>query len=381
VKALLRPTPILLFVVLAVPWFVVVSLRNPEFPQFFFIHEHFERFTAEEGVGHPNGPFYYIPALLGGPMPWSLLVVLLLLRRAGRDAAKSVASEPRDFLALWAGIVIAFFTVASSKLPSYILPAYPALALLTGAFFDRVVDEERLVRGPLDAVAWLFGGLAAIGIVAGIGSLVLAPVLAPRFDVEPEGLRDVGISSLALALPLLAASALTLRREMAARFGTVGVLVLLISALEIGLFGGMGVRALAKTSRDLAAAIAAETTPGDQSLVAAYHRLMQSLSFYSQRRVTQVMATSEIEFGLSHAPDRDEYFWEDLTRLQREWASGRKVFVATNDDLVGDLDAALVPKPRLLARDGNRVLVVNFPATAAGARLPEAPGPAQPADG
>jgi len=58
------------FGTIAVPWFVLVQLRNPEFFRFFFIHEHFERFATAEA--HRAGPWwYFVPILLLGMMPWT----------------------------------------------------------------------------------------------------------------------------------------------------------------------------------------------------------------------------------------------------------------------------------------------------------------------
>jgi 4-amino-4-deoxy-L-arabinose transferase-like glycosyltransferase len=59
----------LLLLIVTVPWFWLVSRRNPEFLHFFFIHEHFERYTS--GVHRRAAPFwYFVPQLLGGMLPW-----------------------------------------------------------------------------------------------------------------------------------------------------------------------------------------------------------------------------------------------------------------------------------------------------------------------
>src|SRR6185369_2306622 len=66
-------TGLLLFLAVAAPWFVVVSLRNPEFAYFFFIHEHFERFTST--VHGRYQPFwFFVPVLLGTMLPWAFFI-------------------------------------------------------------------------------------------------------------------------------------------------------------------------------------------------------------------------------------------------------------------------------------------------------------------
>src|SRR5208283_663 len=119
------------FAVLAVPWFAVVSARNPEFFDFFFIHEHFTRFLTTEHR-RTGAWWYFVPVLIGGVLPW-LSVFAWSAYRAWRDAP-TVADRFswRRFALLWALVIFLFFSASGSKLPSYILPIFPALALVIG---------------------------------------------------------------------------------------------------------------------------------------------------------------------------------------------------------------------------------------------------------
>ena len=128
--SLLHWHPLLVFLIVAVSWFVVVSMRNPEFFEFFFVREHFERFLANgpERVGHPQGPFYYLPVMLLGPAPWTIVALRLAGTEAGRRAFARIPGDARPLTLLWTLIVFGFFSAASSKLASYVLPAMPALA-------------------------------------------------------------------------------------------------------------------------------------------------------------------------------------------------------------------------------------------------------------
>ncbi|TLY85096.1 MAG: phospholipid carrier-dependent glycosyltransferase, partial [Gammaproteobacteria bacterium] len=104
-----------LFAGLAAPWFVVVSLRNPAFPGFFFVHEHFARFltTVHQRV---EPWWYFLPLLLVGVLPW----VVPLARACGRAALTSGAAagaapgsasapfEPLKFLLVFAAVTLAF---------------------------------------------------------------------------------------------------------------------------------------------------------------------------------------------------------------------------------------------------------------------------------
>lgn len=148
-----------LFLLLAAPWFVAVSAANPEFARFFFVHEHFERFlTAQHD--RPGPAWYFVPVLFLGFFPW-LLSVASGLWQAAR-AAEPARFRPTRFLLAWCIAVFAFFSLSSSKLPPYILPMFPALALLVGA--QLAGASRRLLVAQCGVAALL--GLALLALLA-----------------------------------------------------------------------------------------------------------------------------------------------------------------------------------------------------------------------
>jgi 4-amino-4-deoxy-L-arabinose transferase-like glycosyltransferase len=124
-----------LFAVVAAPWFVVVSLRNPSFPGFFFVHEHFARFltTVHQRV---EPWWYFLPLLLLGVLPW-IAPLARACRCAWAGAAPNTAAAPQfkplKFLLIFAAVTLVFFSASGSKLAPYILPMLPVLAAVTGA--------------------------------------------------------------------------------------------------------------------------------------------------------------------------------------------------------------------------------------------------------
>lgn len=125
---------IALFTSIVAPWFIAVCLKNEEFFQFFFIHEHFERYTTTQH--HRLGPVYYfIPILLLGVFPWiaATLRALVTTRHTTKTGEELRGSfDSIRFLWTYCAFIFVFFSLGGSKLPSYILPMMPALALLTG---------------------------------------------------------------------------------------------------------------------------------------------------------------------------------------------------------------------------------------------------------
>ncbi len=139
-----------LFFLVAAPWFILVSLKNPEFAQFFFIHEHFERFlTKVHGRYQPL--WYFIPVLFGIMLPWSCFIPSAL-RDAWRNR-KMPQGEIFAWLAIWAIFIFIFFSKSNSKLPPYILPVLPPLALLVASYFDVAAEKGKIFRGGFIAIA------------------------------------------------------------------------------------------------------------------------------------------------------------------------------------------------------------------------------------
>jgi 4-amino-4-deoxy-L-arabinose transferase-like glycosyltransferase len=158
-------------------------MRNPEFFDFFFIHEHFTRFLT--GEHRREGPWwYFVPIFAVGILPW--------LTVFGWTAARMWKAEERDangfdwqrFVLVWSAVIFVFFSASGSKLPSYILPIFPALALAIGRQL-AVLPCATLARVTLPLV--VVAGIVALGALFGYESLArrfadarqpLAPLLA-----------------------------------------------------------------------------------------------------------------------------------------------------------------------------------------------------------
>jgi hypothetical protein len=122
-------------VVLAVtlPWYVAASIRLPQFPRYFFWEHNVVRFLAP--FAHQQPVWFYGPILLGGLLPASLFLagfVRFLL--SGEECAATGRCPELGFLLLAGGWCVLFFSLSDCKLPTYIMPAFPPLALALGYF-------------------------------------------------------------------------------------------------------------------------------------------------------------------------------------------------------------------------------------------------------
>src|SRR4030095_898224 len=169
-------TAIALAIVL--PWYVVMVVQHGRaFTDFALGHEIVERMLSEESFGAPaRGFFYYFKIWPGDAAPWSALFVASIGWIAWRwSSLDRAARQAVIFAAVWFISVFLLFSVSRSKVPHYVLPAYPAAALLIGLFVDRLADtrDDGLWWGVPMAVIDLASMLAAA--VTGLFLDVLAP--------------------------------------------------------------------------------------------------------------------------------------------------------------------------------------------------------------
>ncbi|MGV3655447.1 MAG: phospholipid carrier-dependent glycosyltransferase, partial [Noviherbaspirillum sp.] len=337
---------LLLFSVIAAPWFILVSQANPEFPHFFFIHEHLQRFTSH--VHGREGPWYYfIPLLLAGTVPWLAVLPQSLAygwRRAREDTREA------GVLLSWAGVIFVFFSASGSKLPSYILPVFPALALLVALYLKHVPDKA------LRLAAAGFFLCCAIGLGA---SLVF--LLQTRNAYEAQLYRSYLPWAVGAALVGVAGAVLSL--WLAPRRPRDAIAVLAATALLAGQVALVGHEPLGryKAGIEHVSAIRAELRPQTASapiyLVGLYE---QALPFYLERTLTLVASPGELEFGLRQEPRLWLPTMESfVARWQADRTAGRKAIAIMRPDTFSALEQAGFPM-RVIAWDPRRVIVTNL---------------------
>jgi 4-amino-4-deoxy-L-arabinose transferase-like glycosyltransferase len=176
ILAALQVRGLLLFALIAVPWFALVEQRVPGFLRYFFIHNHFERY-AEGGFNNPRGAWFYFALVLGGILPWTLA-----LFPAVRSAlARTATTHGLMVLGLlWSIAVVVFFTFPRSKLPGYVLPAVPALAIVLGPWCANWKYRRRFaVAGAVLCLVLIPAAMRASGLDPGRMASLLQTQIAP----------------------------------------------------------------------------------------------------------------------------------------------------------------------------------------------------------
>lgn len=143
VRALHWAAFVLPMIAVCVPWYVAVMKLNPEFGGYFFGEHNLERFT--KGSNHPQPFWFYVPILFASMFPASLLLPSMGVFVASRSEQKrQLRSKDLGFLSCASVWILVFFSAASCKLPTYILPAIPLVSLMLGVMIDQTVLRPEL---------------------------------------------------------------------------------------------------------------------------------------------------------------------------------------------------------------------------------------------
>jgi len=184
---LAHPLAIVAFCAVALPWYLLCARRNPDFLHVFIFQHNFERYLTPL-FQHQQPFWFFAPITILALLPWPAFLIAAAQEALRLWREKKCTSSPGFFVACWAVFPIVFFSFSQSKLPSYILPAVPALALLIAIGATRSFQRTRT---------------NALVLSAGIGVvwIVLAAIFLHAAHKSP--FAEMGHS-----IPLLAATAL-----------------------------------------------------------------------------------------------------------------------------------------------------------------------------
>ena len=284
----------------ALPWYVLVTLRSDfEFFRVFIIQHNIQRFFGDVAPGgqHIEPFYYYLPCLLLGIYPWSffaLQAIIRPLRRLVRQwKSERALTGKTTFPLLWCVLVLLFFSLSRAKLPTYITPAFPPLAILIAGYLYELASAPSGRRtGASLFVPVLLGALtaAALAVFLIIGAGKIAP-----FELGNLHL----FTALAVTCGPLGAVVLVIRRRHrgAFIFQSAGqTLFALLIALSILPVVSNHRQEPQKRLTEQACAWL-----GDSGTLAAYRYRKTALSFYSRRVVLYLEADHKAE-TIVHLP-------------------------------------------------------------------------------
>jgi 4-amino-4-deoxy-L-arabinose transferase-like glycosyltransferase len=316
-------------IVLAVnlPWWILMAHRNPQFVQFFFVHEHLTRFaTTEHGRSQP---WWYFTAILSvGALPW-FAPIARGVTDAWRAPPLPAGSRFRTerFLLNWAAAVFLFYSPSGSKLAPYILPMMPPLALLAGRYLAST--NSRALRSTL----LLAAGFAIV--------LLLAEALAPRLAhaTERDAFAALGSWAMKGGLVLACATAAAawlarLNREAAS-----------IATLALGLAAGLALLTVGTNvfERTRGGPLLARHIAPHLEAASAFYCVgtyFQTVTFSLRRTCMAVGSPGELEVRFD---DGERNFIATYAEFATEWARSRRPVAVVAPAVWPDLQALQIP--------------------------------------
>jgi 4-amino-4-deoxy-L-arabinose transferase-like glycosyltransferase len=342
----------LVFLAIAAPWFVVLALKNPDLWRYFLVREAVERVATTEH-GRIKEWWYFVPLLAAGFVPWTPLLPALAILRGGTGRTRELVR----LCAAWAALGFVLFTLSQSKLPSYVLPLLPPLAVLVGTVVAKTAETNRLgQRDVLVRVCCLFAIVAFPGAVT-----VLVRYASVKYGLATSDRLMVLTIALASAL---AGGAALLAKRMRLFASLLAATSLLALLMVVAKFPAFERRMGSKTPAKFLAESIQRADPTGQIPVVSCLEFPRGLPFYLQRLVLWYHPAekhNEQVFEFTAARGGSPQLLTELSQLRDLLGGPQKVFcVATKNGFAtirGELNQPLYK----LEEAGNWMLLSNQP--------------------
>jgi 4-amino-4-deoxy-L-arabinose transferase-like glycosyltransferase len=333
-----------IYAAITLPWIIAMAMREKEFLYFFFIDQHVLRFLTSKHKR--SGPVYYfLPVLFAGLLPWSVLIPRSIV-----NAWKN--SELRLF-AIWTFVVFVFFSLSGSKLPPYILPAFPALSILIGhllySYWENLIKQRTEI-----AVYLVIFAAFALSALLPLNALFNTYINSVS-EEAPTIMKDLRNFSIAVSLSSFVLFCLLSIR----RFNRFSILFYLFTFFSLFLVSAIisstPVLDRMNTTKELAMVINQKRTGQDP--IVNYAAYDQTLPFYTRSRVIVASYKGELEMGSRYEDAKDIFYNDD--RLIKLLNSPKNVFTVLKKKRLAILEDKISRPMTVLKCVNERCLVYN----------------------
>lgn len=335
-----------IYLAITLPWIIAISLREKEFLYFFFMDQHILRFLTSKHKR--SGPIYYfLPVLFGGMFPWSIFI------------PKAIASIWKNkelrLMLIWVFVVFSFFSISGSKLPPYILPLFPPMAIIIGYLFHEKWQSQvnRRIEIPIYILIFLIFGAAAL--LSQISPL--STYIQEMSGDAPAGIvKDLLVFSLWVSLTSFMMICLLIFK----RFTTHGWLFTLLSsfslAIMFGILFNLNVIDRLRTAKDIAMMINAHKTEADY--IIGYSSYEQTIPFYIKQGITVASYKGELEMGSKYEDAKKIFITEE--EFLKLLPSDKKILFVTKEKRLKRLQEMFPKRIRIQGCQNDRCLVTNY---------------------
>ena len=311
---LFSPMGILIMLAISSPWIILAQKANSDFLWFFFVQEHFLRYTTAMH-GKENPLFYYVPIIIAGTLPWCAFLAEAMTGSSGSPAGKISFRGALDwrFLLTWSIFIFVFFSLSSSKLIPYMGPFFLPIAVIFGYIFGLYDDRERTLTGKGKFLLLPVVIQSCMFII-----LLCVPVFLKRHNIALSEWLPLIAIPFVLQVLLMFLPRVVKKRWNRGWFLT----IYLISALFLSsLLLPVSHFLTPYKSAYPVTQIIKSLLPADEDLF-QYGISLYGIDFYSKTRTPVVDDFGELGYGIKRlsADERSRYFLrsEDFFRLCRE---------------------------------------------------------------
>lgn len=315
---------LMLFILIILPWYLLVQNANPEFFHFFFVTQQVTRFLSKAEFNNQTPFWFYAPIICIGFFPWTIFLLQALKRNILQ------LNEPTHlFLLLWPIIIFIFFSIPRSKIMGYILPVFPPLALIVGHYLSHYWEniERKNLRSNIliCQIMMLF-----------LASFLIITLQRQWIDLPRDAIPYLYSIAIVLFVSTVFATALYAQKTIVPLFAT--CLCLSIAILFILLFGAPHLNQ--NSTKPLITYLKTVIKPEDE--VVNYYKFYQDIPLYLERRITIVNDwhspsiisrdnwARELWFGMPFQ-NTSEWLIGENTFWQR-WQSTKHIYVFVNSN-------------------------------------------------
>jgi len=348
---------LLLFAVIALPWYFLAQKANPEFLHFFFVTQQVSRFLTTTEFNNKTAFWFYIPIVIAGIFPWSILITQSVFHHVKKVWQNRQENTVSLFLLLWFFIIFTFFSIPKSKTVGYIIPIFPALTLLIANFIDNAWSHGKSKGMTIGAIEF-----ASASIITSICFFV-----APHIDSlnihHQLATHLYQAGALFLIAGLITVYLLKKKSSIASMFYCMlgfGISFTLILSATSPALNNRSIKPLTMELNSI-------VQPEDE--IVTYYKFYYDLPIYTGKRITVVADwnapdivkndnwTRELWYGMPFQNTQDwliskEIFWQ-------RWNSDKRLYVLTDSHYYDELKSVAKNKIFEIARFQNTVLLTN----------------------
>lgn len=334
---------VMIFLLITLPWHILVQLKNPEFFRFYFIEQHFLRYFTDYASRAKK--WWFLPTLLvAGLYPWVAFFPQAIIHHLPKNFNGWQQTKTTTFLLLWIVVIYAFYTFSQSKLIPYILPIFPPIAMLVGNYLASFWPNKRSL-----AVDMGFYTLAILNLMLAIAAISATFML--NFNEQVITKQNLYIAATLMVLTAITTTFCYRRRGLGS-----GLIILTTFIAALWLYINPIITTINRQSiKPLITIMQQKLQPTDE--VISYGQYYQELPFYLQRIVTVANFTGELAFGMQHQ-DTSSWMIDQKTFWQR-WYSNQTIYVITDVDNYRNLYPMAKDHMRIVAKYLDTLLIMN----------------------